>query len=448
MELDSKKIAEIRKKVQKQNSIFKDKRYLDSLFLPSKIIGREKQAEQLIQYIDSLKQGFLVPVISVYGRSGTGKSTVVRFVCKNLSDILCFSFVNLRKAKTVFGCANLILSELGFANLKSAQGMNKAIDSMEGKILEILKKENKKFFVLALDEYDVIFSDPRGRPSDFVYKLLTLEENLREKGFWLCIITVSNNALADNDLDDRVKSRMGNSEIFFEPYGEDDVFNILRDRAKKAFVKKTDDSVLQHSAKLSTDDHGDARRALDLLRVAAELSDGTKVTKADIEKAVDFIQKDRISTIISNAALHQRIVIAAICAGSLLSENAWNSTSSIYERYKKYVGKNTEPLSYRRIADLLVEIKNSGLVESRTISKGRGGYGTKYKLKISPDMVGPQVNEKWWNELVSNKKAHEADVKYRKSLSDLSSSSSYKLLIKSLDRHSEENWNKKLGLDI
>lgn len=448
MELDSKKIAEIRKKVQKQNSIFKDKRYLDSLFLPSKIIGREKQAEQLIQYINSLKQGLLVPVISVYGRSGTGKSTVVRFVCKNLSDILCFSFVNLRKAKTVFGCANLILSELGFANLKSAQGMNKAIDSMEGKILEILKKENKKFFVLALDEYDVIFSDPRGRPSDFVYKLLTLEENLREKGFWLCIITVSNNALADNDLDDRVKSRMGNSEIFFEPYGEDDVFNILRDRAKKAFVKKTDDSVLHHSAKLSTDDHGDARRALDLLRVAAELSDGTKVTKADIEKAVDVIQKDRISTIISNAALHQRIVIAAICAGSLLSENAWNSTSSIYERYKKYVEKNTEPLSYRRVADLLVEIKNSGLVESRTISKGRGGYGTEYKLKISPDMVGPQVNEKWWNELVSNKKAHEADVKYRKSLSDLSSSSGYKLLRKSLDRHSEENWNKKLGLDI
>jgi len=448
VELDSKKIAEIRKKVQKQNSIFKDKRYLDSLFLPSKIIGREKQAEQLIQYINSLKQGLLVPVISVYGRSGTGKSTVVRFVCKNLSDILCFSFVNLRKAKTVFGCANLILSELGFANLKSAQGMNKAIDSMEGKILEILKKENKKFFVLALDEYDVIFSDPRGRPSDFVYKLLTLEENLREKGFWLCIITVSNNALADNDLDDRVKSRMGNSEIFFEPYGEDDVFNILRDRAKKAFVKTTDDSVLQHSAKLSTDDHGDARRALDLLRVAAELSDGTKVTKADIEKAVDFIQKDRISTIISNTALHQRIVIAAICAGSLLSENAWNSTSSIYERYKKYVGKNTEPLSYRRVADLLVEIKNSGLVESRTISKGRGGYGTEYKLKISPDMVGPQVNEKWWNELVSNKKAHEADVKYRKSLSDLSSSSGYKLLIKSLDRRSEENWNKKLGLDI
>jgi len=179
VELSKEKIASLRKKIERKNSIFINKKYLDSLFLPSKILGRQKQAEQLIQYIDSLKEGLLVPVVSVYGRSGAGKSTVVKFVCQNMSDVLLFSFVNLRKAKTVFGCANLILSELGLANLKSAQGMNKAIDSMEERILEILDKEDKKFFVLILDEYDVIFSDPRGKPSDFVYKLLNLEESRR-----------------------------------------------------------------------------------------------------------------------------------------------------------------------------------------------------------------------------------------------------------------------------
>ena len=101
--------------------------------------------------------------------------------CQNLSDRVSSAFVNLRKSKTVFGCANLILSELGSENLKSAQGLNMAVDCMEKRIEKILSDKNKKFFVLILDEYDVIFSDPRGRPSDFVYKLLTLEENLREK---------------------------------------------------------------------------------------------------------------------------------------------------------------------------------------------------------------------------------------------------------------------------
>jgi len=83
VEITPEKIAKIRKKIQKQNSIFKDKKQLDSLFLPSKILGREKQVEQPLQYIDSLKQGLLVPMISVYGRSGSGKSTIVKYVCQN-----------------------------------------------------------------------------------------------------------------------------------------------------------------------------------------------------------------------------------------------------------------------------------------------------------------------------------------------------------------------------
>jgi len=402
VELTPEKIAELRQKIQKQNSVFKDKRYLDSLILPSKIIGREKQAEQLIKYLDTLSQGLIVPLISVYGRSGSGKSTIVRFVCQNLPDISS-AFVNLRKSKTIFGCANLILTELGLENLKSAQGLNKAIDSMEEGIEQILADEGKKFFVLILDEYDVIFSDPRGKPSDFVYKLLTLEENLREKGVWLCIITISNNALSQYSLDDRVKSRMGNSEIFFEPYPIGGVFYILKDREKKAFANKVSDEILKYCAKLSSEDHGDARRALDLLRVAGELSDGKTLTKKDVDKAVQQIQKDRVATIVSNASYHMRIVIAAICAQSLLSENPWRATSSIYNKYSKLLTNEQKALSYRRIVDLLVEIENSGLVDSRTISKGKHGYGNEYKLKLAPKLVGPYVNEKWWKRVMEQK---------------------------------------------
>jgi cell division control protein 6 len=443
VELSKEKIASLREKVEKKNSVFKDKRYLDSLFLPSKIIGREKQAEQLIQYIDSLKQGLLVPVISVYGRSGAGKSTVVRFVCQNMSDILSFSFVNLRKAKTVFGCSNLILSELGSENLKSAQGLNKAIECMESNIEKILADEKKKFFVLILDEYDVIFSDPRGRPSDFVYKLLTLEENLREKGLWLCIITISNNALSEHELDDRVKSRIGNSEIFFDPYRQEDVFNILQDRAKKAFAKKVGIDVLRYCAKLSSDDHGDARRALDLLRISGELSDGKKLTTADVEKAVELLQKDRVATIVTNSSYHMRLVIGAICSISLLSGNPWCATSVVYKKYCLIISKEFKPLSYRRIVDLLVEVENSGLVVSRTISRGRHGYGNEYKLKLSPDLVGPSISSKWWESVVKKKRN---DEEMEERLAQLKSMSTSSPFARSLFRSS--NLLKKYSLDL
>jgi cell division control protein 6 len=422
VELTKKEIDSIRKKIAKQNSVFSDKKYLDSLFLPSNIIGRRKQAEQLLKHIESLKQGFVVPQISVYGRSGSGKSTVVKFVCQNIQDVVSFAFVNLRKSKTVFGSANLILSELGSSNLKSAEGLNKAVDKIGERIEAILISENKKFFLLVLDEYDVIFSDPRGKPSDFVYKLLTLEENLREKGLWLCIITISNNALSDYELDDRVKSRMGNSEVFFEPYSEDDVMQILLDRADKAFLKKVDNEMLQYCAELSSCDHGDARRAVDLLRVAGELSDGKKITKSDVDKAQEQLQKDRMSTIVSSASYHLRIVIGAICANTLLTGNSWNATSAIYAKYSKMMAKDTKPLSYRRIVDLLVELENTGLVTSRTLSRGRHGYGTEYKLKLSPDMVGPVIGKEWWENLIKMKENKEKMKELEKDIKELSSS--------------------------
>ena len=207
VELNEKEIKTIRQRLSKQNSVFSQKRFLDSLYLPSSIIGRKEQAEQLLRHIESQRQDFVVPVISVFGRSGSGKSTVVRFVCQNIGDMACSCYVNLRKARTVFGCANQILAGLGSESLKSADGINKAVDAIGSQIEEILFSKQKKFFILVLDEYDVIFSDKRGKPSDFMYKLLTLEEDLREKDLWLCLITISNNALSEYELDDRVKSR-------------------------------------------------------------------------------------------------------------------------------------------------------------------------------------------------------------------------------------------------
>ena len=403
MELTKKEIQAIRRTISQQNSIFSQKRFLDSLFLPSKIIGRRAQAEQILRHIESLKQGFMVPVISVYGRSGSGKSTVVKFVCENLEDIISFRFVNLRKSKTIFGCANLVLSELGSDPLKSAEGLNKAVESIGERIAEILRTGKKKFFVLVLDEYDVIFSDRRGRPSDFMYKLLTLEENLREKNLWLSIITISNNALIDYELDDRVKSRMGNSEVFFSPYSIDDVKSILEDRAQKAFVTKPGIDVLERCAKLCSDSHGDARRALDLLRLAGELSDGKKITKADVEKADDQLQKDRISQIVSSASYHQRVIIAAICSNIVNSKNGTSTTSLTYNEYKKLLQKDMKSLSYRRVTELLVELEDTGLVSSKNVSKGRYGYSTQYKLTMPPELVGPLLGKKWWDGVLEEK---------------------------------------------
>ena len=159
---------------------------------------------------------------------------------------------------------------------------------------------------------------------------------------------------------------------------------------------------MEYCSSISSSDHGDARRALDLLRTAGEICDGVKITKSDIDSAQKLLQKDRAQEIVSLAPNHMRFIIGAICYQSIVNEQSWNATSVIYKRYSDLLSKD-KPLSYRRCSDLLVELENSGLVVSRAYSRGRNGYGKEYKLKVSPDLVGPALDKNWFDSLVHKK---------------------------------------------
>jgi archaeal cell division control protein 6 len=415
--VDKQDLKRISAEVEKENLLFANKTFLDNLTLPSKIIGREKKAKELVRFLLGYKQGLVVPFVSVYGRSGSGKSTIVKFVCENLSEDISYAFVNLRKARTVFGCANLILTQLGQPSLKSAQGINTAIEQISNTIEQDLKKTKKKnitkLFILVLDEFDVLLHDKRGKPSDFIYKLLVMEEKLREKGYLVCIIAISNNVMSDYEMDDRVRSRIGTSEVFFEPYRQQDVLAILKDRSSKAFFSESEDSaVLEYCANQSSEEHGDARRAIELLRVAAETAGirGEKISRKHVDAALAQLQKDRVSTTLSSASYHLKLSAAALARISYLTQEVWHSTSTLYKQYRLIIGNDTndtKPLTYRRIAELLTELENMGLVISHTSSKGRQGYGTEYKLVVPPEVIGKVCFPDWWTDIVYRKKQHD-----------------------------------------
>jgi cell division control protein 6 len=456
--VDKQDLKRIYAEVEKENLLFANKTFLDNLTLPSQIIGRESKAKELVRFLLGYKQGFVVPFVSVYGRSGSGKSTIVKFVCENLDeDGISYAFVNLRKARTVFGCANLILRELGQASLKSAQGINTAIEQISSAVEQRLSNmknnnNNTKLFVLVLDEFDVLLYDKRGKPSDFIYKLLVMEEKLREKGYLMCIVAISNNVMSDYEVDDRVRSRIGTSEVFFEPYTKQAVLAILKDRAAKAFSQPVDSEILQYCADQSSQEHGDARRAIDLLRVAAEIAGkrGEKISKMHVDAALARLQRDRVSTTLSSASYHLKLTATALARISYLTQEVWHSTSTVYNQYRHILGEEDTkpPLTYRRIAELLNELENMGLVTSHTSSKGRKGYGTEYKLVVAPDVIGKVCFPDWWSDLVQRKIQHD------KSISSMFNSKNYhstlfnnkKGLSGLINSMNEDSWNKFVGL--
>jgi cell division control protein 6 len=463
--MDKQVLKRISAEVEKENLLFANKMFLDNLTLPSEIIGRERKAKELVRFLLGYKQGLVVPFVCVYGRSGSGKSTIVKFVCENLDDEdISYAFVNLRKARTVFGCANLILTELGQPTLKSAQGINTAIEQISNAIEQRLSSNNKKnnndnsdnntakLFVLVLDEFDVLLYDKRGKPSDFIYKLLVMEEKLREKGFLMCIVAISNNVMSDYEIDDRVRSRIGSSEVFFEPYTEQGVLAILKDRAAKAFSQPVDYEIMQYCADQSSKEHGDARRAIDLLRVAAEIAGkrgGEKISKMHIDAALARLQRDRVSTTLSSASYHLKLAAVALARISYLTQEVWHSTSTVYNQYRLILEEGTKPLTYRRIAELLTELENMGFVISHTSSKGRKGYGTQYKLVVPPEAIGKVCFPDWWSDVVQRKMQHDisaSSIFNSKNYSTLfNKKSGASSLLNSINDAEDSSWNEFVG---
>src|SRR5215213_2338820 len=58
--VDKQDVKRIFAEVEKENLLFANKTFLDNLTLPSKIIGRERKAKELIRFLLGYKQGLLV----------------------------------------------------------------------------------------------------------------------------------------------------------------------------------------------------------------------------------------------------------------------------------------------------------------------------------------------------------------------------------------------------
>lgn len=454
--VDSSDIERMVQEVRKENALFGDKGRLDAFKPPPAIVGREDKAKELVRFLaGGLDKGYAVPFISVYGRSSSGKSTIVRFVCESLkSRQVSYAFVNLRMARTVFGCASMILAQLDCGDTRVG-----TVDRIAGAVESLFRGSGRKLFVLVLDEFDSLFSDRRGRPSDFVYRLLEMQEGLRKKGHLMTIVAISNNAISAYPLDDRVMSRMGSAaEVAFGAYSKDDLLSVLRKRAGRAVG--CDPGVLEYCARVCSDEHGDARRAIELLRAAGELAGlqgHGKILKAHVDAAEEQLQRDRVSAALAGASYHAKVACGALVRVTYLTGEEWHATSTLYGQYCKLLRKDARPLTYRRVSAILGELVDAGLAASATTSRGRsGGYGTRYRLTMSPELVGSACSAGWWKDLVEKKRRHDEEVqkarqqrfeiKMGQSLKDEYYSGPRVLAMQNAQREEQARWEEFVGM--
>ncbi|PNV80027.1 MAG: cell division control protein Cdc6 [Fervidicoccus sp.] len=376
-----------------RSRIFKDRDKLTPDYVPEHLPFREEQIRRIASALSQALRGSRPNNIFVYGLTGTGKTAAVKLVIRGLSEkarelrIPVFtSYVNCRQRDTGYRVLADILESLGgkvpFTGLSIAElqkRLFKKVEALNGRV------------VVVLDEIDFLV---KKQGDDILYKLIRMNEEL--SGSSVSIIGITNDLNLIEMLDPRVKSSLGEEEVVFPPYDAVQLKSILDERASLAFYDGAlGEDVIPLCAALAAREHGDARKALDLLRMAGELAERagkSKVTREDVEMARGELEKDKVYEVVSSLPLHAKLILASILDLTTSRDSA--TTGEIFNEYsKKTALLGLETVTQRRVTDIISELDMMGLISARVVSRGRYGKTKVVKIQANRKSIETALKE-------------------------------------------------------
>ena len=206
------------------------------------------------------------------------------------------------------------------------------------------------------------------------------------------MIGISNDLTFKERLDPRVLSSLSEEEVVFTNYTVGQIKEILEERIKIAFIPNSvEQAAINLCSAMSGQEHGDARRAIDLLRVAGEIAEREQsdtVKEDHIRRASLKMEEDKETTALNSYPLHEKLLILGVMKAS------GNTTGEIYHSYKNLCKiTRQKELTQRRITQMLSEIEMTGLITGKIIHQGMHGRTKKYNLTLNPDTVKKAFKE-------------------------------------------------------
>jgi cell division control protein 6 len=397
----------------KLDGLFTDREAMRPTYMPGELLHREKEINDIASILVTALKGETPSNVFIYGKTGTGKTAVTKFVGNELlkkgsetGNNVNFVYINCEVVDTQYRLLQNITNHFINEWAERIPFTGWPTDEVYAKLRHLIDKAGGVTIII-LDEVDKLKGD------EALYNLSRINSHLVKAK--VSIVGISNDLKFTEFLDPRVKSSLGEENMIFPPYDARELQDILKQRVDIALKPDSiDDDVVPLCSALAAQEHGDARRALDLLRISAELAERNnshKITKSFVRLAQNKIEIDRIIEVVRTLPTQSKQILLAILLQEKHDNNTGASgaitTGEVYEIYKELCKKTrTDSLTQRRVADLISELDMLGIITARVISKGRYGRTREIKISSSSNDIMKILNEDEVFKDLTNYKIH------------------------------------------
>ncbi|MBR9675832.1 ORC1-type DNA replication protein [Candidatus Woesearchaeota archaeon] len=377
-------------KFLERKSLFKDKSRLQAAYHPQNILHRNDQIELIAKILAPSLREEKPSNLFIYGKTGTGKTLTTQYIANQMMELsntkkipLKIFYINC-KLRRVADTEYRLIAQLAREFGKEIPPTGLPTDEVYNIFLKTLESK-KQNLILVLDEIDQLIHKAG---DEIIYNLTRINSELKNSK--ITILGISNDLSFTNNLDPRVKSSLSEEEIVFPPYNAIQLQSILKARAKESFNQGVvQQGVIEKCSAYAAREHGDARRALELLRVAGEIAERNQqetINITDIDEAEEKIERDRFIDIVMTQPKQFQATLYSIFE-ILKKKKDSIFTGEVYDYYKTlcdHVG--LRPLTQRRISDIIGELDMLGIINAKVISHGRFGRTREIKLALSPNL--------------------------------------------------------------
>ena len=362
-----------------EERIFKNREALASTYIPPEFPHRDTEINEVANILKPALYGARPSNILIYGQTGTGKTAVAKFICKQIvskavaeGKKIHTAYINCKQTNTPYG----ILTNIGRTYSRDWEERIPNAGWRIDKVYSALKEradEDGGIAIVVMDEVDTLVSK---NGDEILYHLTGINSDLDNSK--ISLIGISNDTKFTSWLDPRVKSRLGEESLTFAPYNALQIEDILSQRAKMAFHENVvDPLVLSYCSSKAAQEHGDARKALDLLRISAEIAERDRrdfVKVKYVNKAQNVMEQDLVRNLVSTLPIQHKATLASIILNRGANDKVQQTTGEVYNTYNLICKRfKMDPLTQRRIGHIISELDMQGLINAKVVSLGRQG---------------------------------------------------------------------------